>query len=113
MDASIKNNIVTSILHMHISNQPIIKTLHHIVFVTISEAKLFAIRCSINQAFFKKNIFKIIVITNSIHIAKKIFDPSSHPSQIQAIAILKDLHQFFSRDLNNLIEFWKCSSHLN
>ena len=113
MDASIKNNITISILHMHILNQPIIKTLYHTVFVTSSEAELFAIRCGINQAFSKKNIFKIIVSTDSIYIAKKIFNPSSYPFQIQAMAILKDICQFFSRDLYNLIEFWKCPSHLN
>ena len=98
---------------MHILNQPIIKTLYHTMFVTSSEAELFAIRCGINQAFSKKNIFKIIVSTNSIYIAKKIFDSSSYPFQIQAMAILKDICQFFSRDLYNLIEFWKCPSHLN
>ena len=47
-DASIKNNIATSILHMHIADSPLIKTLHHTVFVTSTEAKLFAIRCGIN-----------------------------------------------------------------
>jgi len=34
MDASIKNDIVISISHMHISNQPLIKTIHHTAFVT-------------------------------------------------------------------------------
>ena len=29
------------------------------------------------------------------------------------MAILGDLHQFFSRDPNNLIEFWKCPSRLD
>ena len=71
-DTSIKNDIVTSILHMHIANSPPIKTLHHVVFVTSTEAELFAIRCGINQASNKKDISKIIVITNSIHAAKKI-----------------------------------------
>jgi len=101
MDASIKNNIATSISHMHISNQSLIKTLHHAVFVTSSEAELFTIRCSISQASSKENVSKIIIITNSIHIAKKIFDPSSHLFQSQSMAILGDLHQFFSRDPNN------------
>jgi len=113
MDASIKNNIATSILHTHILNQPLIKTLHHAAFVTSSEAELFAIRCSISQASSKENIFKIIIITNSIHIAKKIFDPSSHLFQSQSMAILGDLHQFFSRDPNNSIEFWECPSRLD
>jgi len=113
MDASIKNNIATSILHMHISKQPLIKTLHHTAFITSLEAELFAIRYGINQASSKENVFKIIVITNSIYIAKKIFNPSFHPLQIQAVAILEELHQFFSRDSNNSIVFWKCPSCLN
>jgi len=72
MDASIKNNIVTSILHMHIANCSIIKTLYYMAFAT--ETKLFMIRCSINQICTKKNISKIIVVTDSIHVAKKIFN---------------------------------------
>ena len=47
-DASIKNNIATSISHVHIYNKPITKTLHHTVNVTSTEAELFTIRCSIN-----------------------------------------------------------------
>ena len=112
-DANIKNNIATFILHTHISNQPLIKTLHHTVFVTNLEAKLFTIRCGINQASSKENISKIIVITDSVHVAKKIFDSSSHPLQIQAMAILEELCQFFSSDPNNSIVFWECPSCLN
>ena len=112
MNASIKNNIAISISHTHILNQPLVKTIHHVAFVTSSEAELFAIRCGINQASSKENISKIIVITDSIHIAKKIFDTSSHPLQIHAVAILEELHQFFSKNPINLIEFWECPSHL-
>ena len=54
MDASIKNDIATSISHMYILNHPLIKTLHHIAFVTSAEAELFAITCGINQASSKE-----------------------------------------------------------
>jgi len=81
-DTSIKNNIATSISHIHISNQPLIKTLHHAAFVTSTKAKLFAIRCDINQATSNNNVSKIIVITDSIYAAKRIFDLSSHLLQI-------------------------------
>ena len=47
-DASIKNDIATSILHTHIVDSPLVKTLHYVAFVTSTEAELFAIRCSIN-----------------------------------------------------------------
>jgi len=45
--------------------------------------------------------------------AKKIFDPSPHPYQIHAVAILNKLCKFFIRNQNNLIEFWECPSRLN
>jgi len=47
-DASIKNDVATSILHMHTYNRPIIKMIYHAVHVTSTEAELFAIRYSIN-----------------------------------------------------------------
>ena len=113
IDASIKNSIATSILHIYIANSSLIKTLHHMAFVTSTEAELFAIRCGINQASNKKNVSKIIIITNSIHAAKKIFDSLSHSFQVHTVAILSNFHQFFVNNQNNLIEFWECPSRLN
>ena len=95
-DASIKNNIATSILHVHICDHLLTKTVHHTAFVTSTEAELFAIRCSINQACSKENVSKIIIITNSIHSAKKIFDSKSHPYQLHMMAILSELQRFFA-----------------
>ena len=112
-DASVKNNITTSISHIHAFNHPMIKTVHHAVFVTSTEAKLFAIRCSINQACSKKNISKIIIVTDSIHAAKKISDDKSNPYQIHSTVVLWELWQFFSAGQGNSIEFWKYPSHLN
>ena len=110
LDASIKNNIATSISHVHIVNQPLIKTLHHAVFIMTTEVELFVIRCDINQACSKENVSKIIIVTDSIHVAKKIFNTMSHPYQGQAVAILSNLHQFFTKNQSNLIEFWECPS---
>ena len=75
-DASIKNNVTTSIVHIHMVDKPLMKTIHHAVNVTSTEAKLFAIRCGINQLICFDNISKIVVITDSIHIAQKIFQTS-------------------------------------
>ena len=61
----------------------------------------------------KTNVSKIIIITDSIYAAKRIFDPSSYLFQNQSMAILGDLRYFFSKDLNNLIEFWECPSYLD
>jgi len=109
-DISIKNNIATSILYIHIVNSPLIKTLHYTAFVMSTEAELFVIRYSINQTYIRENISKIIVVTNFIHVAKKIFNLSLHSYQVHTVAILSDLCCFFASNQNNLIEFWKCSS---
>ena len=90
-DASIKNDIATSILHIYQANHPLIKTVHHAVFVISSEAELFAIRCGINQACNKEDVSKIFVITDSIHAVKNIFNSSSHPYQLYFMAILSEL----------------------
>jgi len=111
-DVSIKNNVTTSITHIHIFNKPLTKTIHHTVHVTSTEVELFAIRCGINQFLSFNNISKIIVITDFIHAVKMIFDLSVHPYQIQSAAILSDLHYFFNSHKNHSIKFWECPSHL-
>ena len=111
-NTSIKDNIATLIAHIHQANFPLTKTIHHAVFVTGSEAKLFAMRCSINQACSKDNISKIVVITDSIHSAKHIFDSSMHPFQSHSAAILSKLRLFFNKSQDNSIEFWECPSRL-
>jgi len=112
-DASIKNDIATFILHIHTYNNPIAKTVYHVVHITSTEAELFAIRCSINQASNCDGISKIIVVTNSIHVAKRIFNLSLHPFQVHSVAILAELQKFFLRHQDNSIEFWECPSCLN
>ena len=54
----------------------------------------------------------MVVITDSIHMAQKIFDSSSHPFQTMSATILSDLHDFFNRSNNNSIEFWEYPSCL-
>ena len=112
MDASIKHDIAISISHVHIVNHPLTKTIHHASFVTSTEAKLFAIRCGINQACSIDSVSKIIVLTDSMYAAKKIFDSKSYPYQLHSAAILSELRRFFNSNLNNSIEFWECPSHL-
>ena len=93
-DASIKNDIATLVSHIHICNHPLIKIVHYVAFITSTEVELFAMRYGISQACSKENISKIIVITDSIHVAKKIFDDKTHPYQIHTIAILSKFWQF-------------------
>jgi len=105
LDASIKNHVATLIFHVHVHDSPVIKTIHHIVNVTSTKAELFAVRCGINQATHLPNINQIVVITDFIHVAKRIFDSSLHPYQIHSLAISCELREFFERDSNNSIEF--------
>ena len=76
------------------------------------EVELFAIRCGINQATHINNISKIIVVTNSIHVVKRIFDLSVHLFQVQSAAVLSNLCYFFNYHANNSIKSWECSSYL-
>ena len=110
IDASVKNNITSSIAHIYVHNKPIVKMLHHTINITSTEAEFFTIRCGINQASHLQDIFKIIVVTNSIHTAKKIFNPSSYPLQKQAALILNDLRDFFNCHHENIVEFCECPS---
>ena len=82
LDASIKNQVATSITHVHTHDFPVIKTIHHAVNVTSTEVELFAIRCGLNQAIQLTNIKHIIVITNTIYATKRIFNSSIHLYQI-------------------------------
>ena len=112
-NASIKNNIATSIIYIHVHNRPIIKMIHHTANVTSTEAKLYAIRCGINQAVNLPGILKIVVITNSIHTAKKIFNSAIHPFQVYSATISKELRKFFITNNDNSIAFWECPSQCN
>jgi len=111
-DASIKNDIAMSISHIHLANCSLIKTVHHAFFVMSSEVELFTIRCGINQACSLNNVSKIVIVTDSIHVAKKIFDIGSHPFQIHSAVILNNLRNFFIANDSNSIEFWECPSRL-
>jgi len=84
--------------------------LHHATNVTSTEAELFLIRCSINQAVQVSNAKKIIVVTDAIHAARHIFDSSMLPYQLYSITISQDLRAFFNKDSNNSIAFWDCPS---
>ena len=95
LDASIRNCVATSIVHVYAHDSPIIKTIHHTVNITSTEAELFVIRCGINQAIYLSNIKQIVVITDSIHTAKRNFDSLLYLYQIYSAAISHKLRKFF------------------
>ena len=112
-NASIKNCVATSISYIHSLDWPVVKIYHQAINISTTKAELFAIRCSINQAVSILNIKKIIVITDSLHAARRIFDLSSHPYQLQSTTISHELREFFYKDINNNVKFWDCSSKEN
>ena len=105
---SIKNQVAILIAHIHVHNNPVIKTIYHVINITSIEAELFAIRCSINQTTQIINNNCITIIIDSIHAAKRIFNSSVHPYQIQLSTISRELREFFRKDQHNSIEFWNC-----
>jgi len=109
-DASIKNHVATSISHIYSFSKPVIKTIHRAINVTTTEAELFAIWCGINQAVTNFNTNYIVVITDSLHTARRIFDSSVYPYQIHSAVISQELREFFSKDAHNHIKFWDCFS---
>jgi len=105
--------MATSIAYIHIHDKPVVKMLCYTVNINSTEAKLFTIRYGINQATNSIGIHKIIIVTDSIHTTKKIFESLLHPFQIYLAVILQELHKFFLTHQENSIKFWECSSHCN
>ena len=66
-DASIKNNMATSIVHIHVYNKSVIKTIHYAVNIMTTEAELFTIRYRINQTTNIPGISKIVIVTDMLH----------------------------------------------
>ena len=112
-DMSVKNNVALFIAHIHVCNKPVVKVLHNAVNITSSEAKFFALKCGINHMTLSHKISKIIVVTDSIHDTRKIFDPSSHMLQKQSTFVLAKLREFFDHCDMNSIKFWECPSKGN
>jgi len=100
-DASIKNQVATSISHVYVHNKQVIKMIHHAVNVTTTEAKLFVIRCGINKATNLQGIRKIVVITDSIYSTRKVFDYMSYPFQVHTASISYKLRKFFNTNISN------------
>ena len=66
------------ISHIYMHNKLIIKTIYYAINITFTKVELFAIHCSINQFVRFLQVKKIIIIADSLHIAKSIFDLLMH-----------------------------------
>ena len=95
---SIKNQVATSIAHIHVHDNQVIRTLYHTVNIIFTETELFAIRCGINQATQLANINHIVIIIDSLHAAKQIFDSLIYSHQIHSAITSRELREFFIRD---------------
>ena len=69
-----------------------------------------AIHLGLIPAMEKENIHNIIVITDSIVIAKKIFESKTDPLQNIFILVTLAINSFFRKDSRNKIQFWFCPS---
>jgi len=69
------------------------------------EAKLFAIRCGINQTTNSSGISKIIIITNSIHAAKKFLTHLPILTRVIQLLSLRNFEFFLlpSGELNQIL----------
>jgi len=68
-DTSIKNNVTTFITYVHSFSNSIKKIIHHTANIILTGAKLFTIRCGINQAIQVSGVSHIIVIMDAIYVA--------------------------------------------
>jgi len=69
-DASIRNNVTTSITYIQREQKVITKLAHHTTNVNSMKAELFTIRYRINHAIQLQDISHIIVVTDTISLAK-------------------------------------------
>ena len=77
-DTSLKNHVTTLILHIHSYNKPVVKTMHRAINITTTEAELFVIHYGINQVVANSDVSHIMIITDSLHALKRIFNSSVH-----------------------------------
>ena len=105
-----KSHVATAVTYIW-SDNSIIQCLQvNSINVTSVEAKLMAIHLGLIPAMDKKNIHDIIVITNSITTAKKIFESRSNPLQNIYIPVISAVNSFFRKGSRNKIQFWFCPS---
>jgi len=66
---SVKNNITILVSHIQRNHEIIAKTIHNIINILSTEAKLFTIRCGISQVTQMQDVAHV-VITDAIPAAK-------------------------------------------
>jgi len=69
-----------------------------------------AIHLGLIPAIEEENVYNIIIITDSIATAKKIFESKTDSLQNMFIPVILAIDSFFRKDDRNKIQFWLCSS---
>ena len=109
-DTSIKNNVVTLLSHVCSGYNIFSKTIYYIINIISTKTELFTIRCGINQVVQEIDVNCTIVITDTIHLARRIFDLLSYFYLLLSITIVQDLRGFFNKNSYNFIDFCDCPS---
>ena len=105
-----KFHIITAVAHIW-SDFSVIQCLQvHSINVSSIEAELMAIQTGLIPAIKKNNIYDIIVITDSISIAKKILKSKVNPLQNIFIPIVSAIEVYLKKNSRKKIHFWYCSS---
>jgi len=76
---------------------------------TALDAELFAIRLGVAKAT-SFDVKHIILITDSLSIARKAVDASVHLGQAHSLSVVCALREFFTQHPNTFINFWDCPS---
>ena len=105
-----KYHVATAAAHIW-THHSIIKQLQvHSLNVTPIEAELMAIHTGLIPAMEIDGVHEIMVITDSIAVAKKILESKVNPLQNMFIPLASAIKTFFSKDGRNNIRFWYCPS---
>ena len=103
-----KLHVATTVAHIWFDNSITQRLQVNFINVTLIEAELMAICLGLIPAIEKENIYDIIVITDSIAVARKIFKSKVNPLQNMFIPVTSAVDFFFRKDSRNKIQFWFC-----
>jgi len=105
-----KSQVATAVAHIWSENSIVQCLQANSINVTLIEAELMAIRLGLIPTMEEENVHNIIVITDSIAAAKKVFEFKTDPLQNMFIPVTSAIDSFFRKDGRNKIQFWFCPS---
>jgi len=105
-----KSQVATTVAHIWSENSIVQRLQANSINITSIEAELMAICLGLIPAMEEENVHNIIVITDSIAAAKKVFESKTNPLQNMFILVTAVIDFFFRKDDRNKIQFWFCPS---